>query len=67
MYVVMAYRRYGEHCYLVSVHDNLEMAIGNAEKECDCRGGKYICRVHKCLLNEVWDMDMFREVVYEAS
>jgi len=55
VFVVTAYRYADKeaHSYVVGVFEQQYYACGIAEKEKDCRGGKYDCEVIKVELN-IW-------------
>lgn len=70
IYVIIAYRWNDSerHSYLVGTHFDLEKAKEIAEKEADCRGGKYSVRVYKCSTCCEWSEEMEQpELVHTAA
>lgn len=55
------------HSYIVGVYSNLEAAKKVADEHTDYRGGKYVCTVSWCNLDEQMDSDMSAHVLYQSK
>ena len=69
IYVVEALRNGDreKHSYVVGVWDSLEEAKVAADCEADYRGGKYVCVVNQCALNERMDTDFSATILYQSA
>lgn len=68
IYVVEALR-WGSreiHSYVVGVYSSLELGRKSADEHTAYRGGKYICTVACCNLDEEFDSDMSANIVYQV-
>lgn len=69
VYIVEALR-YGDreqHSYVLGVWTTLEAAKAAAQEETEYRGGKYICQVHQCTLDNYMDKDFSATILFQSS
>lgn len=70
VFVVNAYR-WGiieKHSYTVGVFNCLVDAINCAKSHAEYRGGKYVCLVEKCVMNDFRnEAESYTDVIYRAG
>lgn len=70
VYYIVEAMRWGDshdHSYVVGLYDDFNRAISSAEEHTDYRGGKYVCQVLQCKMNDTVDTDMCGAVLYQTN
>lgn len=70
IYYIVEALRWGDdhnHSYVVGLYDNFDRAVNSAEDHTDFRGGKYVCQVIQCKMNDTVDSDMSHSILYQTN
>jgi hypothetical protein len=70
IYYIVEALRWGDdhdHSYVVGLYDNFSSAVKSAEDHTEFRGGKYICQVIQCKMNDTVDSDMSSSILHQTD
>lgn len=70
IYYIVEALRWGndhDHTYVVGLYNDFDRAVSCAEEHTDFRGGKYVCHVIQCKMNDTVDSDMSGSILYQTS